>query len=494
MSTIHFGGMVSGMDTQAIITKILDVSTLRITEAQTSAGEIQKDISAWADISASMTTLTDTLDTLRSYDTWSKMSTASDDPSALSAVANGSAATADYDFAITQLAQAHTVSSTHASVLGVASSSSDLIAGGVLTAGETFTLEGVTFTIGADEYGIAAGGKETISTLRTKINNAAGEMSNKVFASVLDNRLVLARVNTGATKIAMTEPDAGGGTPLQDLGIFSGPGTYTAANVLRQAQDAQFTVNGATITRSANTGLTDVIENVTLNLRGETAGSTVALRVSRDTAAPKAAIQDFIASYNESVRKLEAYSTVQLDGTNKPLTGELQGDTMIPSILYNLRRLATDLKAAYFDDASYTYAGRTGKMDSLDDIGVWTTGKENQLSLVDEDRLDATLGDNFEEVQQLFRGVYETSGGYTHGVAGDLYKYCFNLSTPLTGEIPRHVFQLQKSNTEAQDAITKMLDDLTQEETDLWATFGAMEDAIAAMQSETSFLTNQLGK
>ena len=113
---------------------------------------------------------------------------------------------------------------------------------GVLSAGDQFTIEGQVITISAGE---------TLTSLASKINTAASSMSSadKVTASILNNQLVITRKNTGSAQIDMTD---GTGSPLSDLDIMVG-GTYQ--HVLVTAQDAVFSVNGVSMTRSSNTCL-----------------------------------------------------------------------------------------------------------------------------------------------------------------------------------------------------------------------------------------------
>jgi flagellar hook-associated protein 2 len=478
---------ISGMDIQGTISKILEVQTKRVTTAQEAEKGIQADITAWADISSAMSNLTDALDTLRSYDTWNTMVVTSGNTSAVTATASSTADTDEYSIKVTRLAQAHTLASSSATELGVSSKADSLTEpGGPLTAGETFTIEGVLFTIDAGE---------TLATLRSKINTAASGMGNNaVTASILDNRLVITRTATGSTSITMTEPDvAGGATPLQDLGIFSAEATYDPDHVMREAQDALFTVNGVPVTRSTNTNLTDVIEDVTLSLRAETGSSSVSLDVGRETEKPKAAILALVESYNAAVEKLEAYGAVELNGTKKPGAAELQGDPMIPILLAGLRRLATAANGAYLTDAEYTYNGKTGIMDSMEDVGVWTLGKENRLVVNDESRLDQMLSESFDQVKQLFRGVFVEGAGYQHGVASDLYAYSYQQTTPMTGGIATHIASLQKRDEAALAEIDKMIDDMSVEEESLWKRFTSMQDAIAEMKSSITWLSGMSG-
>ena len=424
MATFHMSGMASGQDTQAIIDTMIKAKSVPLTTMSEQEAEIDADLAAWADLNTLMTNLTDSLDTLRSWETWNKMAATSSDESQLTATASSSAVDTTYKINITQLAQSHTISS--AIFCPDATSTTDLVAGGILTAGDELTIEGQTITIGSTE---------SLSSLRTKINTAASSMAtaDRVYASILDNRLVLARTNTGDTDITLSDTT---GTPLQDLQILSSPGVY--ANELVVSQDAQFTVNGAPVTRSTNTNLTDVVENVTLNLLDETS-SDITLTVARDTETPKNAILDFIDQYNAAATSLADYGQINVEGNDpdgaaldSSTLGELYSDSLLNAIKNNIRSFATEAKpflALYNGyknsstiqviDPTYTYNSRTGTLDSLDDIGVWTTGETNQLTLTDEDKLDYVLENHFDQVQQLFRGVYTSANGYENGLATD---------------------------------------------------------------------------
>ena len=487
-SVSHYStDLIPGMDISSTIKSILDVKKQQVTTAQTEDKKIQTKISDWGDISSSMSTLSDSLDTLRSYSTWSKMN-ATSSSTAVQVKANASATPNTYAIQVAHLAQAHTVASKAASDLGVSNSTSDLIAAGTLTAGETFTLSGQTFTIGADEYGVTDGGKETIASLQNKINKASATMTDKVTASIVDNRLVIARATTGATQIAMSDSGIySGPPPLQALGILASNETFDPAHVTQVAQNAQFTVNGMSVTRASNTGLTDVIQNVTLSLSAETGSSTVSLNIAHDTATPKNAIQDFIASYNDTVTKLKNYSKITLNTGSDPTVSDLQNDTLIPDMLTQLRSLATATQGAFFTDADYNYNGKTGKMVSLQDIGVWTTGEANQLSMTSESRLDQMLSENFSKVQQLFQGV-STGKDYEHGVAGNFFDYTFKMTMPMKGTIAKHVFTLQTSDTDALAHIKTMQAAITQQEQDLWAQFSATQGVIQGMKTSMSWL------
>ncbi len=71
-------------------------------------------------------------------------------------------------------------------------------------------------------------------------------------------------------------------------------------NEIDAAQDAQFSIDGISMTRSTN-AIDDAIENLQLQLQSETGGSSVAVSVEADTSATVAAVEGFVGAYNEVI-------------------------------------------------------------------------------------------------------------------------------------------------------------------------------------------------
>jgi flagellar hook-associated protein 2 len=469
------------MDIKSIVDEMVKIRATRITTAQDKAEGINADVAAWVDVGKSVQALTDAAYDLRNLSTWNRMSVTSSDEDVVTAVAGTDADAATYAIVVDDLAQAHSVASD-----SLASAASPLVGMGL---GINVNDEFVFKDAGGSVIGtIRIEAADTLNTLRNKINTAAASMDeeDRVYASILDNRLVVTRELTGDTDIRMENST---GTPLQQLGILNGGGAWK--NQLVASQDASFTVNGAIVTRSSNSDLDDVIGGVTLALTGE--GTGVTLRVGHDTETPRNAIDAFVAAYNAAVTKLESYNEIDLSDPDNPATGELQGDTMVGSLLSNLRKLATASKSPYLNsgNASYTYGGSAGVADSIEDIGVWTSGKENSLSVVDEDRLKYMLDNEFEKVEQVFRGVYDVQEGYQHGVAEDLYDYLYGTTATLTGSIDKRVTTLEGQAADLQDQIDTWFDELELYEQSLWEQFGAMDEAMGKAKQQMSWLSAQ---
>jgi flagellar hook-associated protein 2 len=489
MPSIHVSGLGSGMDIGSMIEQLIEAERKPIELLEEERSEINDDAVAWADISSYMTDLTDSLDTLRSMTLWDTMSAISSNEDYLTATANSSAEEATYLINITQLAQAQSVGSAQAATLTPGgTSTTDLVAAGVLTAGNQFTIEGQTVTIGATE---------TLESLEGKINTAADSMAeaSRVHATIVDNRLIITREKTGSSTINMTDTT---GNPLQDLQVLNAGGAFV--NEFLAGQDAQFTVNGATVTRSDNTNLDDVIQNVTLNLHEETLGSTITLTVQHDRDAAKTAIQDFIDKYNAAAEIMEEYGKItvsgnNVDGAELETVGELADDTLLRTIMSKIRRYATDNKYPTLNEinASYTYNGQTGICDTLSAIGIWTEGEENRLAVTDDTRLDHMLNNEFDTVEQLFRGVYDPSEGYTGGVASDFYAYSNNVSQSLTGEIASHIQNLDDDMEDIDETILAKEERLAEYEQRLWEEFTRMDEAMKTMQDEIAYIKSKFG-
>src|SRR5690606_31840758 len=151
-------------------------------------------------------------------------------------------------------------------------------------------------------------------------------------------------------------------------------------NELQAAQDAVFTVEGRlTITRSSNT-VDDLIEGVTLQLKG--VGETT-LEIRRDVDAVVDAVRRFVEQYN---------STMSFIQDRMGENGVLKGDTLLMRIQMQLR---ADVMAPVDGDADGGL-----KYNQLAAVGI-SVDKSGTMSL-DEARLREALEESPEEVARLF--------------------------------------------------------------------------------------------
>ena len=481
--TLRIGGMGSGMDISGTIEKILAIDAERVKAAQETQDTRNEKIAAWLEIKTKLADFTKASDTLRWMDVWRKMAPTSSSPETATATAASNAPKASYSLEVTQLARAQTIGSAVGLTTGGATpapvtASTKLVDIAGISAGNQFAIAGQTFTITAND---------TLATLRTKINEASANMpkDQRVTASILDNRLVLQRTQTGVDNMILSDM---AGSPLQALGVLDGLGN--PANELMAAQNAVFTVNGALVERSSNTALTDVIDGVTLNLAG--IGSTD-LVIASDTQAVKDAITTFVDSYNAYAETIEKYGDFDTTDPTNPVPGLLQGDFMIREMISTLRGKVTQLSSALtVTESIYQYNGQQGVMNSLQHVGIWTSDENNRIAIVDETRLNALLEQYPDKVENLFRGIQGSSGSRVGGIAQSLYVASKNYSSDLDGWIDVRIENMDEEIKQQDERITRMISDMEMKESMLWKQFNAMDEAIGTMNKNLEWVLNSL--
>lgn len=178
---------------------------------------------------------------------------------------------------------------------------------------------------------------------------------------------------------------------LENLGILQA----TPNNQLLAAQDAEYTLDGVSLTSSSNT-ITSVIAGGTLRLL-EAGGGPITLTVSRDLDAVKASVNNFVSAYN-SLREFVA-SFSKFDSETYE-TGPLFGDYNITS---NMDIITARMTAAVEGLSS-------DSLNSLALIGV-SLGEDGKLS-VNDSTLTSALNDSLDSVKSLLMAVGTPSSPY----------------------------------------------------------------------------------
>ncbi len=232
-----------------------------------------------------------------------------------------------------------------------------------------------------------------------KINAATYAENDGVTASIIDNRLVLSASSTGSayTLNASNVIDNGlGGTSgvLHQLGLLADGSTAFKYAAVQEASDASFKVNGLTVTRSKNSGLTDVIAGVTLSLAADAEGKSATLSVEKDLSTAKSALNTFIEKFNAVVSYLEQKTAVtSADGTTYT-RGPLADDMAFSEVRLRLYSLFMN---AYPNASAYSRLREIGL--SLDDT--------LKATISDSSKLEQALTNNLEGVQTLLDEVMQ---------------------------------------------------------------------------------------
>jgi flagellar hook-associated protein 2 len=222
---------------------------------------------------------------------------------------------------------------------------------------------------------------DSLLDIANKINNAKYAVGNGVSATVVNNRMVLTASRTGVNHSIDYQDDAGK-TLLADLGLQE----------KQVAKDGEFTLNNLLVTRSQNTGLTNVIAGATINLADDAENKSATISVVADASAQKSAIQTFMSKFNSLQTYLAAKTatTKQADGTYQ--RNALSGDTIFTSLRRNLFTLVSS------DNVN------NGTLKNLRQIGLGLDDNMN-LTVTDSNALDKALLNDPLNAQKLIDKV-----------------------------------------------------------------------------------------
>lgn len=159
--------------------------------------------------------------------------------------------------------------------------------------------------------------------------------------------------------------------------------TTNATRTVQSAADAAIVLDGITLFRPTNT-LTDVIEGMTLELKGTTGETTLSVERNRDTAFDN--ITFLVETLNETMSLLKTMSVRSLDGSD---AGDLAGDTAVEAVKRKLQSLITGPITGYGESPAY-----------LAEFGVGT--RRDGTMFVDEATFDKAFARDPARMDALF--------------------------------------------------------------------------------------------
>ncbi len=444
MSTISSLGVGSGLDLAGMLSKIMAVESLPLTQMSQQLSSYQAQVSGLGTVLNYMSTLQTNAFNMADATKTDVYSATSSNTAVATATAATGATAGTYNINVTQLATAQTLSST-----AFASGSSAVVGTGTLNISGG---GGNAFSVTVDST------NDTLAGIASAINSASG--NNGVQATVVTDttgaRLVLTGLNTGSANtitVGVTENPSGSG--LAQL-------STTNLTQVQAANNAALTVNGLAIS-SASNSLSTVITGVTVNLNQT--GSSV-IGVARDATGPTKVVTDFVNSYNALLSSIN--SQTAYDSTTKTAAA-LNGDT---TVRYAQQTLSNSLVN--------TPAGVTGAFQHLSDIGV-SVQKDGTLS-IDSTKLNNAITTNFTDFKSFVSGF------------GQAYGTLVSNLTSATGVINSHISGLNTSITSENNDITAFQDRLTLIQARYQAQFTALDSLVSSMNATSSYLTQQLAK
>ncbi|WP_126428724.1 flagellar hook-associated protein 2 [Brevibacillus marinus] len=495
VSPIRFGGMASGLDTDAIIKELMKVERMPVDRLQRKKTLQEWKRDAYREMNKLLLELQQTVDSLRFTSSFNKKIASSGNDSIVSVKTNGKPGLSTYSIKVNQLAVPATPP-----VAEFTTAVSDT---------KTKVNASFTFTIAKTIDGtpktaeITVGPEDTIENIINRVNNA----NIGVKASFLNGKLVFS--STDSTAFTITAPTDGSGDALGMNGSVTAEGTT--------GTPGEVEINGVKHQITSNTFTYDGIEFTVKQV----SATPVVVTSKTDEDTVFNAIKAFVDKYNEVIEKINAkisepkyrgYEPLldeerealpektadKLEGMAK--SGILLRDSILTTGLYNLRAaISTPLQAAGVDKA----------FDTLAEIGIGgpPTGKyaymENGKLYIDEEKLRKAISENGDAVAKLFANYSDHDDPATRyketGIAQRLYdelKKTMDEVTKKAGSSTA-VFDdsvIGKAIRDIDDEIDRWEDRLQQIEDRYWKQFTAMEQALTRYNSQSTWFAQMLSQ
>jgi len=465
----------NGIDTASIVSKLVAVESVPITQMQTQATGIQTKISDWGTIKSAMATFQDAANALTDPSTWNARTATSNNSAAVTATVATGALAGNFNVTVNKLATAQTNQS------AAITSGSSLGAAGTLSI-QLGSWSGSSFTAGTSAaVSVSVGANDTLATIAASINAANAGVSASVVTSNGKDQLVVRGTNTGAAAGFQITAKDSAGNAITDGSSGLGQLTYqsntagtgtTGMNSAQSAQDSSATVDGVTVTSNTNT-ITGAVAGLTLNLLQTTTGSTQ-ISVSNDTQTPTTAVNTLVNTYNSlvnTIRTLTAY-----DPSTKT-AADLQGDSTALGILTSLRNIVNNKGPSGNAYSTLSDLGIQVQLDGT--LGVNSTTLSNAMS------------NSVGTVQNFFMAA---SGGNSNaGLAMQFGSYTLaaNFST---GALTNRTNALQAQLKSKNDAITKAQTQVSAYQARLVAQYTALDSKLATLNATNSYITQQVAQ
>jgi flagellar hook-associated protein 2 len=365
MSTNFIAGIVSGLDTTALIDALVTSRSGPVLLLQQRQAQKTAQLSAWKSFEAILVSLKVETDRLGRSTLWNTPRVAVSDEEILTAAGSSQAALASYEFAVGALAEAHQIQSV------AFGSRTDAVGSGTLS-----------ITVGTKTTDLTVAAGATLEDLAAQIEEAGVGAS----ASIV-------RSDDGAAEayyLVLTSDETGTSSAISVTSSLSGGTDPVLATEVRAAANAQLLLggDGGLVLQSTTNTFEDVVEGVDVTVRRVTdPGESVTVEVGRDTEGLETAVRTFVDRYNAMISFVNGqYAFDPEVGTRPPLLG----DASLTAMTSEVRSLVTR-----------ALPGGTGSVRTLFAAGI-RSGSDGTLSFDAGEFRDA-LDADFDSVASLFR-------------------------------------------------------------------------------------------
>lgn len=425
MSTITFSGLATGLDTESIVSSLMEVEHAPVDALESNIEYLESQNETYVSFEEILSSLNSAIGALDSVSEFNSFEATASNDSCVTATASSYTKAGTYSLEIVSLAQQQK----DVSAEGFSSSTDESLSGEITVGDITMTYEDMS-----------------LATLADQINEA----ETGVTASIVNDG------TSAGLRLVLTADDAETTPKIVATGSIT-IDTETNGHT-QNGSMAHVVVDGLDI-YSANNTLTNAIYGVTLNLVGVTDDDETAyITVKADTSSIAENVSEFVSTYNEMLTFIDEIN---------------DADSITGGKFRPLERKMQDLLSTIVSGSS-TY-------NSLASLGFETDSKTGELSY-DASILSDALQNNLADVQNLFVGGSDNSG-----VAKQLSSY-LEEQLSSSGFISTKTENNEAKIARLEEDIESMETRLEKREETLNAQFSALETLVSTLNTQADFI------
>lgn len=288
---------------------------------------------------------------------------------------------------------------------------------------------------------------------------------------------------------------------------LSGAAGYSSGATRIKGQDATIELNGATFESDSNTFS---INGYTITALMESS-EEVSLTTTNDYDGIYDTIKKFIKGYNELINEMDKLYNADSSKGYDPLTSEEKKEMSDDEIEEWEKKIKDSILrrdstlngiSNALQDAMNASISIDGKNYHLSDFGIGTlsyfTAPENQKHAyhIDGDKDDESTSGNADKLKNMIASEPETVMKFFQGLSANLYDSLTKKMSATSMSSIYKVYNDKQMQTEYDDfkkKITQQEERLKEFEDKWYSKFGAMETALAKLNSKTSAISGLLG-
>lgn len=500
MSVTRISGLASGLDTDSIVKKLMDVERIPLNQLRQKQQKQTWLIDTYRQLNSEILAFRmNTLFNMKLSGAYNTYDVSSSNSSIVSGTGTANSIAGTYSVAVKQLAESAVLTG----------NSVQLDSTQPLGTSASFTIDVVNDPNNPTpkSANIAIDTDDTISDVVSKINSAVDENQKSLgLQAVYDSNLkqfIVKTKNTGAeTSIKFSSQTTEGQTFLTN--------TLGLTTLTDFGEDGSIEVNGTEVNGLKTNNVT--ILGINYTLKGvspiDSSGNPIAstVTVSQNIDAEIKNIKDFVDKYNSLLEKMNKLVNEQVYRDYLPLLDEQRSEMSEKQIeqweekaksgLLHNDSLLTGL-ISKMRNAMSSVVSNGSTYNSLSSIGISSKTYQDRGKLyVDETKLRAAIQADPDAVQKLFSQIGDTSTG-TNGIinrlSDDMQQAIKDLTKKAgtTGNSQYDQSTIGRLLNQIKGDINRQNDRLLKKEDQYYRQFTAMEKAVSQFNSQSSWLYSQ---